>query len=99
MCSPCDSALETSLNGQYLNELCDCDTFKRWICSKCVRAEHVETAAMYRRNSVGETWDYDRFEELYGKTRMVQDHQFQLLVRFISTAERHACRLIVTVVR
>ena len=35
LCPPCDEKTEQGLKGGYLNELCDCDIFTRWICSKC----------------------------------------------------------------
>jgi hypothetical protein len=39
LCNECDEETESALRGQFLNELCDCDVYTRWICLKCVREE------------------------------------------------------------
>lgn len=36
---------------------------------------------MYDRNTIRETDDYERWEELRDKTKVMQDHQFEILVR------------------
>ncbi|RSL63233.1 hypothetical protein CEP54_005328 [Fusarium duplospermum] len=35
LCPPCDAAMEKETEGKFLNELCDCDALRYWICSKC----------------------------------------------------------------
>ncbi|RSM07888.1 hypothetical protein CDV31_008380 [Fusarium ambrosium] len=35
LCPPCDAAMEKEVQGKFLNELCDCDALRYWICSKC----------------------------------------------------------------
>ncbi|KZL85090.1 hypothetical protein CI238_11185 [Colletotrichum incanum] len=35
LCDECDAHLERENKGKFLNELCDCDLYKRWICIKC----------------------------------------------------------------
>jgi hypothetical protein len=35
LCPECDSAVEEEVKGQFLNELCDCDPWARWICTRC----------------------------------------------------------------
>ncbi|GKT61718.1 hypothetical protein ColTof4_02651 [Colletotrichum tofieldiae] len=35
LCDECDANTEKKINGKFLNELCDCDLYKQWICIKC----------------------------------------------------------------
>ncbi|CAG9983554.1 unnamed protein product [Clonostachys byssicola] len=35
LCPECDPAVEEEVKGQFLNELCDCDHWARWICTRC----------------------------------------------------------------
>jgi hypothetical protein len=66
LCTECDVAAENELRGQFLNELCDCDIYERWICPKCVKREHQFTREYYKNHT-----KYDEF----GDTRQVGDHQ------------------------
>lgn len=79
MCDACDAKLEKELQGQYLNELCDCDRARRWLCWHCWREQYEETSAMYDRNTVTEH-DDDRYDELWDHTKRMADHQFRILV-------------------
>ncbi len=49
LCRKCDPILEEELRGRFLNELCDCDIYTRWICSKCVKDER-EFWSEYSKN-------------------------------------------------
>lgn len=67
LCPPCDEKLESELAGKFLNDLCDCDMYMRWICNKCV--------------SEGKSWTreyYDKCTVLEGGgvSKEVMDHQF-----------------------
>ena len=68
LCPECDARLEDELRGNFLNELCDCDLYTRWICSKCVEEEYLFTRSYY-----------DNHTELEGNsdaTKSLIDHQF-----------------------
>ncbi|UPK95208.1 hypothetical protein LCI18_006143 [Fusarium solani-melongenae] len=47
LCPPCDAAMEEEVQGKFLNELCDCDALRYWICSKC-RQEVDDFTGDYR---------------------------------------------------
>ncbi|KAI8654374.1 hypothetical protein NCS56_01394700 [Fusarium sp. Ph1] len=47
LCPPCDAAMEEEGKGKFLNELCDCDALRYWICSKC-RQEVDDLTGDYR---------------------------------------------------
>ncbi|KAK7219582.1 hypothetical protein V2G26_007585 [Clonostachys chloroleuca] len=34
LCPECDTKMEKELSGKFLNELCDCDPYTRWICNE-----------------------------------------------------------------
>ncbi|KAK3682784.1 hypothetical protein B0T22DRAFT_471962 [Podospora appendiculata] len=77
MCTACGEKQEDQLKGRFLSELCDCNIFRRWVCSKCVVEEQQEFAE-YRRNFTApefvpeEDLEYERFVG----TSWIQDHQF-----------------------
>ena len=85
LCDQCDAKLELSLKGKFLNELCDCDVFTRWICRKCIQEEQKWTQEYYRKYTASETMvrsleqkvDY---EEHYGETKVMADHQHDIIV-------------------
>ncbi|KAI2777150.1 hypothetical protein F4815DRAFT_482144 [Daldinia loculata] len=79
LCDVCDARLEEQLSGQFLNELCDCDTSKRWICLKCTKEQDKETGEYYKKHTVAEVHDYDRYLEDYDATKVMMDHQFDIL--------------------
>lgn len=35
LCLKCDAKTEEELKGKFLSELCDCDLYTRWICTRC----------------------------------------------------------------
>ncbi|KJX92089.1 hypothetical protein TI39_contig5925g00003 [Zymoseptoria brevis] len=41
LCPTCDATQEEELQGRSLNELCDCDRYRRWICQTCAKAQHA----------------------------------------------------------
>ncbi|KAK3316890.1 hypothetical protein B0H66DRAFT_307172 [Apodospora peruviana] len=63
LCLACDNATEEQLRGNFLNELCDCDVFRRWMCLGCVNQERDEASEYhqkYTRHKAGnEDDDYD----------------------------------------
>jgi hypothetical protein len=66
LCIECDADTENKLRGQFLNELCDCDEYERWICPKCVREEQKFTEDYYNNHTdFGES----------GDTKNVGNHQ------------------------
>ncbi|KAI1266021.1 hypothetical protein F5Y18DRAFT_384318 [Xylariaceae sp. FL1019] len=79
LCDKCDAEMEANLKGSFLNELCDCNRYRRWICARCVWEEKEETSAYYQEHTISETHDWETFEEMYDATKRVNDHQFELL--------------------
>ncbi|CZT25107.1 uncharacterized protein RCC_10836 [Ramularia collo-cygni] len=73
LCPKCDAEVEQELQGRYLNVLCDCDVYKRWVCWKCVREEQNFSGHYYHDHTV---LDADSDE-----TKSVHDHQFTRDVR------------------
>lgn len=68
-CPDCDTRLEAELDGQFLNELCDCTPDERWICHQCVEEEMRFTNDYYDR-STAVAMDYCG---PYKKTKLVTD--------------------------
>jgi hypothetical protein len=64
LCLECDAKLEKELSGQFLNELCDCDVYTRWICVKCVKGEQRFTWDYYDHHT---GFDHD------GSTKALED--------------------------
>ncbi|KAI2468754.1 hypothetical protein F4781DRAFT_249452 [Annulohypoxylon bovei var. microspora] len=79
LCDACDAELEAQVRGRFLNELCDCDLYKRWICSRCAKEEGEWTKEYYKKNTVREVDDYDRYCQDYDLTKVMTDHQFDIL--------------------
>ncbi|KAH6883441.1 hypothetical protein B0T10DRAFT_410925 [Thelonectria olida] len=73
LCPSCDAKLEEELAGQFLNELCDCDRFERWICSKCVREDHKFTRDYFDKHT---KWEWYAEDEGDTPTKFMTDHQF-----------------------
>jgi hypothetical protein len=67
LCPPCDEKLEAELKGKFLNELCDCDTLRRWVCLKCRWGELKFTGEYFDKHTRWEEYDED--------TKYIQDHQ------------------------
>lgn len=70
LCTKCDAQVEKELHGKYLNEQCECDIYKRWVCCKCVREERAFTQDYYENHT---EMDGDGLE-----TKCLIDHQFYL---------------------
>ncbi|KAI8653820.1 hypothetical protein NCS56_01337200 [Fusarium sp. Ph1] len=58
LCSTCDTSTEKEVAGKFLNELCDCDRYTRWICLKCKKEENAFTKDYFDKHTVME-WDWD----------------------------------------
>lgn len=74
LCPPCDDKLEQELKGRFLNELCDCDLFKRWLCNKCRQEEVQFTISYYKDHTAGDWEGYDD-EASAPQTNLMVDHQ------------------------
>lgn len=68
LCPECDAQCEKGLQGKFLNTLCDCDIYKRWICWKCVREEREFDRKYYDEHTV--------LEGHSDETKTMHDHQF-----------------------
>ena len=86
-CVECDAKVEAEeVVGKYLNELCDCDVYTRWICHKCVVEERQINNDHYKNNTVRE-WDA-RYEESREISKIMGDHQHEIVVcKFIFQAQ------------
>lgn len=71
LCRECDPILEDELRGQFLNELCDCDIYTRWICSKCVKEEQTFAFEYYKNHTVFGGLRATKYLSDYGGTRDV----------------------------
>lgn len=67
LCPECDGRVEEEVRGRFLNELCDCNAYARWICSKCVKEERKFTRDYYEKHTAMDG---------YGETKHMTDHQF-----------------------
>lgn len=70
LCPPCDAATEEEVKGKFLNELCDCDGLRYWICSKC-RQEVDNFTAGYREEHTALEGEIEVFGPL--PTREIED--------------------------
>jgi hypothetical protein len=78
LCSTCDEGVEHEVKGKFLNELCDCDVYTRWICSKCDLAERKFTREYFEKHTV---LDFECEHE--GKTKAIIDHIEFMAVSFL----------------
>ncbi|CAG9950185.1 unnamed protein product [Clonostachys rosea f. rosea IK726] len=46
--------MEKKLSGKFLNELCDCDRYIRWICTRCIVEEREFTRDYFEEHTVFE---------------------------------------------
>jgi hypothetical protein len=46
--------MEKELSGKFLNELCDCDRYIRWICTRCIVEEREFTRDYFEEHTVFE---------------------------------------------
>ncbi|KAM5349364.1 hypothetical protein ACJ41O_005869 [Fusarium nematophilum] len=58
LCPTCDAATEEQVVGKFLNELCDCDMYTRWICTRCKKEEMAYSRAYFYKHTKME-WDWD----------------------------------------
>ncbi|CAH0046045.1 unnamed protein product [Clonostachys solani] len=54
LCPNCDSAVEEEAKGQFLYELCNCDPWARWICTRCKTEESVFDAEYFGNHTLKE---------------------------------------------
>ncbi|KAI1090671.1 hypothetical protein F5B19DRAFT_316754 [Rostrohypoxylon terebratum] len=76
LCDSCDAKLEDEIRGDFLNERCDCDTVKRWICKKCVMEEERWAEEYYERYTSGD--GRNRFNKDYGNTKRMVGFKFEI---------------------
>lgn len=89
LCTECDAKLESEkIQGKFLNELCDCDIYTRWICHKCVLEERQFTRDHYSNHTAHE-WD-DRYWDGKGITKVMGDHQTDITVCIALVDQRSA---------
>ncbi|KAH7151767.1 hypothetical protein B0J13DRAFT_546775 [Dactylonectria estremocensis] len=76
LCRSCDDKVEKDVSGKFLNELCDCDVFERWICTKCKDEEGQLSKQYLRQHTIVEGdfgWD-DLFFQL-SPTKAIHDRR------------------------
>lgn len=94
LCDQCDARLESELRGKFLNELCDCDIYTRWICHKCVREERKFTRQYYEKYT---SHDWDPVDdpstelEFSEPGKVMGDHQHTIAVCFIGCIGFRVC--------
>ncbi|KAI6092124.1 hypothetical protein F4821DRAFT_224952 [Hypoxylon rubiginosum] len=79
LCAPCDTKLEVQLRGRFLNELCDCDRYRRWICLKCVREEETWAWDYYNQYTIREVDDVMPGHMIGGDTKFMRDGETHVL--------------------
>lgn len=79
LCDECDVWLESELHGKFLNELCDCDIYTRWICHKCVREEREFTHQYYTKYTCSD-YSPDTEPYLLEPRKVMTDHAFEIAV-------------------
>lgn len=94
LCDECDEAAEEEVKGKFLNELCDCDIFTRWICVRC----HIEEKESWRlytstcckgANAIEDEQypeGYDDDDDVsieYPDTKEMEDHSSYLFVSLL----------------
>ncbi|KAH7325604.1 hypothetical protein B0I35DRAFT_347608, partial [Stachybotrys elegans] len=80
LCESCDAKMNETLRGKFLSDTCDCDVYKRWICSGCATAEKKQTKLYYSKHTktVEGTDDWAELMEIvFDETKSMQDHQFE----------------------
>ncbi|KAF2789008.1 hypothetical protein K505DRAFT_352843 [Melanomma pulvis-pyrius CBS 109.77] len=65
LCNACDARVEAKVRGQFLNETCDCNVYKRWICHKCAKEEQKFTRKYYN--------EFTTLEQAEGLTKYIRD--------------------------
>ncbi|KAH6887026.1 hypothetical protein B0T10DRAFT_407001 [Thelonectria olida] len=72
LCLECDAKTEADVSGKFLNELCDCDLFERWVCRGCNHAER-EAGSEYLEKHTKFEWHPEDGEK---PTKTMRDHAF-----------------------
>ncbi|KZZ89414.1 hypothetical protein AAL_07713 [Moelleriella libera RCEF 2490] len=84
LCTACDAEAERDVEGKFLNELCDCDRYTRWVCLPCYEAEQRFVEKYFDECTKMEfDWDgleFDEDEE-EAPSKCMTDHQFDRAVR------------------
>lgn len=87
LCESCDEKVEKEVNGKFLNHLCDCDVFTRWICIKCridERNEAHDYFVMFTKTDDQLEREYEAEDGLeQAETKWVGDHQCSRYVSFL----------------
>ncbi|KAF4452579.1 hypothetical protein F53441_4598 [Fusarium austroafricanum] len=81
LCEECDKKAQSEVEGQFLNDRCDCDIYKRWICVRCEDEERTTTRKYFEERTQME-WDWMVREDLgYGDdcepSKTLHDHAFE----------------------
>lgn len=85
MCPTCEETTEKELKGKFLNELCDCDVFTRWICNQCEKKESKEANEYYSVHTLFEGMGDDSDAEIEGRRGILtNDHQHERWVSHCS---------------
>jgi hypothetical protein len=78
--------MENQVKGKFLNERCDCDRYKRWICVKCEGEESEETREYFKERTEME-WEWMQYGVDYGDdsepSKTLNDHAF---IRAVGTS-------------
>ncbi|KAJ0159733.1 hypothetical protein CTA2_9196 [Colletotrichum tanaceti] len=85
LCDGCDARTEAELAGQFLNELCDCDSYRRWICTRCQKRE-VTDYCEYKKEHMLMEWDFDYSwdsEVPYPPSKMMKDHAIDCVKKHV----------------
>ncbi|KAI1452643.1 hypothetical protein F4805DRAFT_23021 [Annulohypoxylon moriforme] len=80
LCDTCDAALEEQLRGKFLNELCDCDRYRRWICPRCSDEETIWSGLYYNTYTAAEERDGALFWERYEKSKLMDDGEYSEVI-------------------
>ncbi|KAJ4258068.1 hypothetical protein NW762_008208 [Fusarium torreyae] len=85
LCDKCDDVAEEEVTGKFLNELCDCDIYTRWICVRC-EGEERETSRRYFEDCTQMEWDWIIRDDVdFGDdcepSKTLHDHAFERAVR------------------
>ncbi|KAL6404700.1 hypothetical protein AUP68_11528 [Ilyonectria robusta] len=71
LCELCDAAAEKEVTGKFLNELCDCDIFERWICTRCESKEVKFMIEYFPKHT-----KMDPDDDTLLPSKLIPDHQF-----------------------
>ncbi|KAH7160504.1 hypothetical protein B0J13DRAFT_671054 [Dactylonectria estremocensis] len=72
LCLSCDAETEKEVAGEYLNKLCDCDLYIRWVCTGC-KEEEDEWAKDYFAQRTETVWYWDARDVGDSETKVIND--------------------------